>query len=215
MKFINKIERRLFRFRISPFIRYVIFAMLGVYLLQFFFPQYPLIQKLMLFTRNVKRGEVWRLVTFLIVPPISQPLSALLTMYFYYFIATTLETRWGARRFLIYYVIGALGAIIAALITSRGDNMYLYMSMFFAYAIMNPEQELLLFFMLPVKIKWLAMFNALFFFYGFLISGWPSRVAIIFSLLNLFLFFGGDIINLTRRKIDYLKARYRFRNYRG
>lgn len=215
MRFINQLERRMLHLRIRPFIRYVIFGMLGVYLLQLFFPRYPLISRLSLLMGSLRQGEVWRLVTFLIVPPLTQPLSALLTMYFYYFIATTLESRWGARRFLIYYVIGALGGIAAALITGRGDNMYLYMSMFFAYAIMNPEQELLLFFVLPVKIKWLALFNAAFFVYGFLVSGWPGRAAILFSLLNLFLFFGGDIINLTRRQIDYLKARYRFRNYRG
>lgn len=213
MKLINRLERRMYRLRVRPFIQYVLMAMLGVYLLQMFFPRYPLVSQLVLSTPRVFRGEIWRLVSFLIVPPLYQPLSALLTMYFYYFICISLENRWGARRFLLYYVIGALGAIIAALLTGAGTNVYLYMSMFFAYAIMNPEQELLLFFVLPVKIKWLALFNAVFFIYGFVISDWATRIAIIFSLLNLILFFGGDIINLSRRQIAFMKARYRFRNY--
>lgn len=214
MKLLNRLERKLLSQRIVPFIRYFIFAMLGVYLLQMFFPRYPLISLLQLSRAAVLRGEVWRLLTFLIVPPLNTPMFTLLSLYFYYFIGSALEARWGTRRFFLYFVFGTIGAILAALITGRGTNTYLYMSMFFAYAILNPNQELLLFFMIPVKIKWLALLNAAFYVYGFIIGSWDERAAILLSLAHVFLFFGGDLITLFRQQIDYLKARYRFRNYK-
>ena len=141
-------------------------------------------------------------------------MSALLTMYFYYFISTALEARWGARRFLLYFGLGTVGAILAAMITGHGTNLYLYMSMFFAVAILNPEHELLLFFVLPVKMKWLALLNVAFYVYGFIVSGWPERAAIVLSLAHVFLFFGGDLINMSRNWITHYKARQRFKNYR-
>ena len=106
----------------------------------------------------------------------------------------------------------ALGALLAALITQVGTNHFVYMSMFFAFALLHPEQELMLFFVLPIKMKWLALFNAVYYVYLFAVGGWPQRVALLFSLLNLFLFFGGDIINLIRGSYHQWQRRRRFKN---
>lgn len=211
MKLIDRMERRLYALRIRPFFRYLMFAMAGIYLLQFFFPRYPLVEKLSLTTADLMRGEVWRLVTFLAVPQMLSPLYALLSMYFYYFIGAAMESRWGARRFLLYYVLGAVGAVIAGLITGLGMNTYLNLSLFFAFAIMNPEFQLLLFFMLPVKIKWLAVANGLFFVWSLINSGWPVRAAILASILHLMLFFGGDLVNLVRNEYANWRRRQAFR----
>lgn len=207
----DKVERSLYRLQIRPFFRYIIFAMAGVYLLQIFFPTFNLIGLLSLYIPAVYRGQVWRLLTFLLVPPINSPLFVLLSMYFYYFIGTALENRWGAPRVMLYYVIGALGAILAALLTQYGTNMYLYLSMFFAYAILNPENQVLLFFVIPVKMKWLALINAAFYVYALIIGSWSERVAVLFSLLNIILFFGGDIINLVRYSVAQWKRRQIFK----
>lgn len=214
MKWLNALERRLYRLRIQPFFRYVIFAMAGVYLLQLFFPAYSLLGQMALYMPMVYRGQIWRLLTFLLIPPLSSPLYALLTLYFYYFIGTTLEARWGARRFFLYYVIGALGAILAAVLTQAGTNLYVYLSMFFALAILNPENQILLFFFLPVKMKWLALLSALYFVYMLVIGSWVQRAAIVFSLLNVILFFGGDIINLVRSNLSQWRRRQEFKNHR-
>jgi hypothetical protein len=112
---------------------------------------------------------------------------------------------------MLYYAIGALGAILAALLTQFGTNMYLYMSMFFAYAILNPENQILLFFVIPVKMKWLALLNAAFYIYALIIGSWTDRAAVLFSLLNVILFFGGDIINLIKNSISQWKRRQSFK----
>lgn len=212
MKLMNQLERRLYRFRIQPFFHYIIFAMAGVYVLDLFFPTFNLNYYMALLMPRVYRGEIWRLLTFIIMPPSNSILYAALSMYFYYFIGTALERKWGARRFMLYFVIGIIGAILSALITQIGTNQFLFMSMFFAFALLYPENELLLFFVLPVKMKWLGLLNAAYYLYYFINGSWAIRIALVFSLINLILFFGGDIINMTRSTINQWNRRRKFRN---
>ncbi|NLD03832.1 MAG: hypothetical protein GX674_11025, partial [Clostridiales bacterium] len=101
MKLLNQLERKLYKFRIQPFFSYIVFAMAGIYLIDLFFPQFFLISRMMLFTPAVYAGEIWRLITFIIIPPGGSILQTALTLYFYYFVGTALENRWGPRRFLL------------------------------------------------------------------------------------------------------------------
>lgn len=212
MKLLNQLERKLYKFRIQPFFSYIVFAMAGIYLIDLFFPQFFLISRMMLFTPAVYAGEIWRLITFIIIPPGGSILQTTLTLYFYYFVGTALENRWGPRRFLLFYAIGVISAIIAALITGIGTNLYLNLSLFFAFAILYPDFQLLLFLVLPIKVKWLALLNGLYYLYGFVNGNWAIRVAILFSLANLLLFFGGDIYNHLRMAISQWKRRQAFKN---
>ena len=212
MKLLNQLERKLYKFRIQPFFSYIVFAMAGIYLIDLFFPQFFLISRMMLFTPAVYAGEIWRLITFIIIPPGGSILQTALTLYFYYFVGTALENRWGPRRFLLFYAIGVISAIIAALITGIGTNLYLNLSLFFAFAILYPDFQLLLFLVLPIKVKWLALLNGLYYLYGFVNGNWAIRVAILFSLANLLLFFGGDIYNHLRMTISQWKRRQAFKN---
>ncbi len=211
MNWMDKLERKLYAWRVQPFFRYVVFAMAGTYLLQFMFPGYPLLERLALTRAGLMRGEIWRLVTFLVIPDALSPLYALISLYFYYFIGTTLESRWGARRFLLYYGLGAVGAILAGLISGVGINTYLNLSLFFAFAILYPDYQVLIFFMLPIKIKWLAVANAFFFLWALINGGPIQRAAIIAAILHLLLFFGGDLYNLLRLEIGNWKRRQQFR----
>lgn len=212
MKLLNQLERKLYKFRIQPFFSYIVFAMAGIYLIDLFLPQFFLISRMMLFTPAVYAGEIWRLITFIIIPPGGSILQTALTLYFYYFVGTALENRWGPRRFLLFYAIGVISAIIAALITGIGTNLYLNLSLFFAFAILYPDFQLLLFLVLPIKVKWLALLNGLYYLYGFVNGNWAIRVAILFSLANLLLFFGGDIYNHLRMAISQWKRRQAFKN---
>lgn len=211
MKLMNRLERWMYRFQVRPFFQYLVFAMAGVYALTLFVPRFNLYGQLALYTPLVFQGQLWRLLTFLILPPMGSPLSVILTLYFYYFIGTTLESRWGARRFLLFYGIGAVGAILGGLLTQIGTNHYLYMSMFFAFAVMKPETEVLLFFVLPVKVKWLALLNAAYFVYEFVVGSMPIRAAILFSVAVIILFFGGDLLNLARSEVEQFRRRQRYR----
>lgn len=211
MKLLNQLERKLYRLPIRPFFHYLVFAMAGIFVLDLFFQSFNLVSRMAFFAAPVLRGEIWRLVTFLIVPPMGGILETALSLYFLYFIGTVLESRWGARRFLLFFAFGVVFAIIAGLISGYGTNLYLNFSLFFAFAILYPEYEILLFFVLPVKMKWLALINLLFFLAGLVNGPWFIRAAIIASLLHLLLFFGGDLLNLARSAVSQWKRRQQFR----
>ena len=110
-------------------------------------------------------GEIWRILTYVFVPAYGGAFSMIISLYFYYWIGSTLENRWGTVRFNMYYIGGVIltviGVSIASLITGQygitiAGATYVNLSMFLAFAAMFPDAQVLLFFILPIKIKWLA-----------------------------------------------------------
>jgi hypothetical protein len=151
------------------------------------------------------RGEVWRLATFLLLPPSlgRGPLDlifALFVLLFFYTVLTSLEAEWGPVRLWTYYLIGALGTVAGALLTGSANNAYLNLSLLLAFATVFPDYEILLFFILPVKMKWLGLLDAAFLVYAFITGGAPSRAAIAMAFLNYSLFFGAHLVDLLRGK---------------
>lgn len=154
---------------------------------------------------DVMHGQVWRLLTFVFVPESSTLLSLLISVYFYYFIGGTLENEWGSFNFNCYYLLGMICNIVAAVFTGFGTSYYLNLTLFFAFSMLYPEFQLLLFYIIPVKAKWIAVMDALFYLYEFIM--YPGlRLNMILSLVPLFLFFWDDIISAFRR------WKYRFQN---
>lgn len=211
-KWLNALERKLYRYNIPPIMKYIVFAMGGVFALDLllgmttaYTSRVNLIGYLTLDIPLVLRGQVWRLVTWLFVPQQNSMLWMLISLYFYYMIGTTLENRWGARRFLIYYVIGAVANIIGAFIAHAltgygyGVNTFLYYSLFLAFAALYPDMQFMLFFFLPVKAKWLALIDIVYFLIAIITGGANLRMAAIASLVNVALFFGEDLYQLGRR----------------
>ncbi len=147
-------------------------------------------------------GEVWRVFTFLFLPPSSGSVTVIISLYFYYFIGQTLEERWGAFGFNAYYLIGALGAIASGFITGYATNTYLNLTLFLAYALLFPRHELRLFFLIPVEARWFAVADAILLLIMFINSTWPARIALLVALLNLVIFF-------TPHLIDFFKSLYR------
>ena len=147
-------------------------------------------------------GEVWRIFTFLFIPPSTSIFFVIFALYFYYMIGSTLENQWGAFGFTVYYILGALGSIISGLISGYTTNSYLNLSLFFAFALLYPDFQIMLFFFIPIKMKYLALIDAAGFVFMFILESWAGRLAIIMSLVNLFIFFGPNFI-------DRIKGIYR------
>jgi len=135
------------------------------------------------------------------------------TLYFYWMIGNALEKEWGAAKFNLYYYICILFLIAAGFITGYNANMFLNLSLFFAFAVFYPNFQIMLFFILPIKIKWLAFANAAYFLVILIIGTWPERASALASVAVFLLFFGGDlymdiknfIIN-TRNRRKYQKS---------
>jgi hypothetical protein len=114
-----------------------------------------------------------------------------------------LENEWGSFRFNLYYLLGICGTVLASFLTgAQGTPIYLNLSLFLAFARLYPDYELLLFFLLPVKMKYLARLNWLYIGYTVLIMPLSFKVAAIVSVINYFIFFGKEIgtHNLHRQR---------------
>lgn len=172
-------------------------------------------QLLFFYPPLIMEGQIWRLITFVFVPQGDFILWVMLSIFFYYWIGTALERQWGSVRFTIYYGIGVLLNVILGLVTSSIASMYyINMSMFFAFATLYPEMQVMLYGIVPIKIKWMAWLNA--FLFGFsivtsLMGGHIVAATIpIIAILNYLVFFWEELVGSVKhgkQKIIYQQKR--------
>ncbi len=205
-----RMEYKYGRYAIHNLMMYITITMVAVYILNFMIGV-PIINMLFFSRVAIFAGQVWRIITFIFIPPMSTSLFLVaLALYFNYSIGTTLENYWGAFKFNIYYLIGLIGAIIAGLISGFGDASYLNLSLFLAFAQLFPDTEFLLFFIIPIKAKYLGYFSMLLFVLAFFAGNFSTKMAILFSVLNFLLFFGKDFFDDIKYQINIYKNRRRF-----
>ncbi len=163
----------------------------------------------------VLRGQIWRVITFMLYPP-GTGMLALIAFYFYYWIGSTLEQYWGTPQFNIYLLIGYVLTLLYGFlayflfgtrIAITGE--YLYLSMFFSFAALFPEMQVLLFFFIPVKMKWLALVDAAFFLLEVLRTPFPQNLLPVVALVNFFIFFGGELIRRIPRRASKNTVNFR------
>lgn len=204
-QWLNKMERRMGRHYIPQLMKYLCIAMLGVFILDHL-PLARSATELLYFSRDrILRGEVWRLITFIFLPPSGNLLWIIFSLYFYYFLGTSLENHWGSARFNLFYLLGVVGNILAGIITGYTTNVYLNMSLLLSFAVLYPSMEFMLFFFLPVKVKWIGMFWGAMLIYSFLVTTWAMRLSLLLSLLPFFVFFGHQAWLQLRMDLRRLK----------
>ena len=171
MNWIDKLEKKFGRYAISNLMYYVIILYALGYVISVVAPDFY-IGYLSLDPTAIMRGQIWRIVTFIIYPPSSGLFFFLISMYLYYSIGKVLEMQWGAFRFNLYLLTGVLLHVVAAFLSCYvfGANIgpmfgtyYLNYSLFFAFAATYPDMQFLLFFIIPIKAKWLGIINAIYF----------------------------------------------------
>ena len=167
----------------------------------------------------LQRFEFWRLLTFLFITPLQNPLFAFFYLYLLYIYGTALEAEWGSFSFTIFYLLGGLGTIVAAFLSSLffipvlHTAFYLNLSIFLAFAVLHPDFVIHLFFILPVKIKWLGWLTWIWLGYSLLVSPVPIKLIILVSLGNYFLFFAKHHMENMQEAIRLYKHRQRFKNW--
>ena len=202
------------RFGIPNLMRVIVIGNVAVYVLMLL-TQANDANALSFLTFNLNallHGEVWRLVTFVFVPAYSSPFALLISLYFYYWIGSTLERQWGTAKFNLYYISGALltvlGVVLASLITGNpyltaAGTGYVNLSMFFAFAFLFPDTTVLLFFILPVRMKWLAYLDGALFAFDIIKAigahNWAGVVLPIVALLNFAVFIWPEVHYLAAR----------------
>lgn len=145
----------------------------------------------------ILQGQVWRLITFPLTYMPSDPFSMLISLYCYYSIGRAVEASWGTLRFNLYYLTGMIlldiyGMVFGSIVTAG----FLNLSMILAYATLYPETRFLMYFVLPIKAWVMALFYLIIMVYELLKYPYPLNLASTVALLNYFLFFGKDVVNL-------------------
>lgn len=191
------------RFGIPNLMQFIVAGNIVVYLLMMF-AGYNAVSFLLFDWQAITRGEIWRLITFIFMPDASSPFWLVISLYFYYMIGTTLEREWGTAKFNLYYFSGVLLTVITGVIVGLSTGSawisgsdYVNLSMFFAFAMLYPDTQFLIFFLIPVKVKWLALIDGAFFALAVLSSlfqmYWLGALLPIIALLNFFVFFWTNI----------------------
>ena len=216
--FLNKIkqlEPRFGSWSIQNIALYIIAIQVIVYILML--AGYVDFQRLFLIPSLViLEGEYWRLVTFLFIPPLNPSslfgmLFLLISWYIFYIISATLESYWGTFVFNVYIYICIFATAILSLVgfwIFKDPQVFvkpdiLFMSLFIAFAMIRPDLEFLLFFIIPMKVKYLAILSALFFLLIFIGSSLSNKLIIIGQVLNIFLFFTEDFIHFFKQRIRF------------
>jgi hypothetical protein len=197
-RLLARLERRIGRYAIPNLIMYVVAGMGVVWLLSMTRPE--VLGRLMLDMDAVRAGQVWRLVTFLFIPR-GSTLWMVFTLYFSWWVGSSLEQHWGAFKFNVYYFLGVILTVGAATIAGGASNRWLNWSLFLAFATTFPDAPVSLMLILPIRVKWLGIAAALFIAYSFVESGdWGTRAAILGALGNYALFFGGHWAAVLRNR---------------
>jgi len=213
---LNRFERflnRNNRFGIKNLMLYIVIGNALVFLLSQTDRGFTIVNYFVFYPELILRGQIWRLFTFVLIPPASNLLSLVLSLYFYYLIGSTLEREWGVLKFNVYYLTGViLTAVYSVLSGAVATSFYLNLSLFFAFAMLFPDFQILLFFILPVKIKYLAYLNAAVFLFGIFFNRFPQNLFPLIAIANFFIYFYGDIISFFRSKRYTAKNTVSFKN---
>jgi len=188
-RLLARLERKIGRYAIPNLILFIVGGMALVWVLSRTRPE--IIERIDLNMAAVLRGEVWRLVTFLFIPMDSSPLWVLVNLYFTWWVGSSLEQHWGAFKFNAFYFIGIVCTVVAALVAGPQNNTWLNASLFLAFATVFPDVQILLFFILPIRVKWLGIVAALGIAAALVMRDWATRASIGAAMGNYLLFFGG------------------------
>lgn len=206
MKFIDMLERKFGRFGIPNLTIYMIVCYVIGYALMIVNP--GILNWLSLEPAYILRGQVWRLVTWVLYPPSTSGVLwfAIAVLFFYYPIGTSLERTIGTFKYTLYILSGVIFTILGAFILYflLGGNVlvgnvfstyYISLSTFLAYAMCYPDMQVLLMFIIPVKMKWMAIFYVVIVVYEmiqYIMAGaWYLVIPIVASLLNFIIFYFG------------------------
>ena len=197
MNWLEKLERRYARYAIPNLINYIVLGQVAVYLAMLLL-RGDLANFLTLNRAGILAGQPWRLVTFVLVPDQYQPIYFAISCYFTWCVGGALERHCGSSWFNLYYLFGVVGAWLSCAITGYGSAYTLGLSLFLAFACMFPETQLLLFVVIPVKVKWLGWVAGGLWVYDFLLSGLGGKLSLLCEMAGFALFFGEGLFRQAR-----------------
>jgi hypothetical protein len=189
-RWIDRLERLMPGLGIPNLALYLVGAQALGFLLALF--DQRVLELLILIPHLVLKGELWRLITFLAMPLSLSPLWMVFILYFIYFIVNGIEEDWGEFRTTLYVLVAVLLTVAFSFTFSFPifGVRELESTLFLAAATIAPEYQILLFFVIPVKMKWLAWLTAAYIIWALIVGTWLDRLYLVTMYANYLLFFG-------------------------
>lgn len=234
MDFMTKLERKFGKFAIPNLTVILIFGFILGYLIQIF--NADALELISMNPAKIMQGQIYRLFTWVVMPPGGASILIIITLFFYYSIGRTLENSWGDFRYTVYIVSGIIFTDIGLMITYfvmklmgmselldmyyqyglyGASTYYLCMSMFLAYAFMFPDMQVMLYFIIPIKVKWLGYLDIAYLTVNVLQYGmmgyYTGMVTVIMSVLNFILFYF-SMRGKTRVSHAHKKRKRKYKN---
>lgn len=209
MSFMGKMEKKFGKYAIRNLSLYIVMGYVTGYLLLMFAPK--VLSFIVLNPALVMKGEVWRLVTWIITPPTSPSFFTFVMLLFYFSMGNMLERTIGTFLYNVYMfggmLITAVGIMLVYIVCEYVlhvpagidilgfsyyvvSTYYICLSIYLALAICYPDMTILYAMILPVKMKYMLVFELLilgyYFYYTPTILG---RANILLSVVSFGIFY--------------------------
>ena len=187
---LDKLEARHPNWALDGLMRYISLLMILIFILnRMGLLPYEL---LVLNGPAIKAGQIWRLFTFLLIPTSLNAFFLIFELMILVMCADGIEAVMGSFKLTMYYFFGAFFLIVASLIDPmvQFNSYYLYLTLFFGYATLFPNQELLFMLIIPIKIKYLAYLSGIFVILDFISVPLFGKITIFLTVANYVIFFG-------------------------
>lgn len=218
MKLLYKLERKFGKYAIPRLYVYLVVFLAFGYVIQFVSP--ALLEGLSLDPQLIMQGQVWRIISWLLVPPSSVSIFfVIFVILLYYSIGQRLEAAWGSFVLNLYIFSGIIltdiGAMLVYFLSGNTASFslgsyFLFLSMYLAYGVCYPNLELLIYFIIPVKMKYLAMFAGVLLLFSFVLGDIYSKIIILCAMLNFLVFFLSTR-NYKKNSPRELKRKHKFK----
>lgn len=237
MNFLNKLERKIGKYAIPNLSKYLILGYILGYMIEFI--NADLLYYITLNPYLILHGQIWRLVTWIIIPPSGFSIIwTVVMLYFYYSVGNDLERTWGTFYYNVYIFMGMLFTVAGSflimglsyvpalsineamnyfgtasyfqIISNYFSTYYVNMSIFLGFAITFPEVRVLLMFVIPIKVKWLGIAYSVLLLVYMISSDIVGKIVIAASLLNFVVFFLMTRGGIGRMSPHEVKRRHDF-----
>lgn len=204
---LDALEKKFRRYAIPNLTIYLVAGQAIFFVVLMTQPQ--LLGQMVLIPNEVLAGEWWRLLAFLFIPPSLNPIFVFFDLYLLFLMGSALEEHWGTFRYNLYVLVGYVATVAAtfAVPYATATNFFLVISIFLAFAWLYPEFQIYLFFVLPIRMKWLAVIACLYLGYQYLVGDMMSRMLILAAVANYLLFFGPAMLRKIRGKHREIQRR--------
>ena len=197
------------RFGISNLMLYIVIAQAAVYVLDLVMGGTLTGYWLPFHRELILHGQIWRLVSFVFIPSATSPFYLLMGCYFYYWIGQTLERTWGTAKFNLFYLCGVVLSVIMGMVVGYTEISYVNLSIFLIIATLYGDMQVLLFFVVPIKMKWMALIDVVLIVVdviGYARAGlWIFALVPLASFVNYFIFtwpFWSYKLGIVKRQAD-------------